>query len=300
VEAIRFARPGANRALGCVVYLLLAGAGGLFVGLIVFVLGSLGLKSLGLPDLAAVLPAGLAAVGAVTFLVRLAWRDYRRRGLAEVVLAAEHLELEAGAERIEIPYAEVDVVRRLYDGSLRTLELEAADGRRARLPADIAPYPQVVFILGHRLLPGMLQRLERRLESGQDVPLLDSPGRSLRRMAGGLTMLLFAPLLILSIKGAGWGFAFLRQGPARIRQGCRGLRGGFTLTRDGLRPPGEEMRAIPWSELAALRLDDDGVVLQSMELRRYSASSLAPNFWPVSELLRARLPAMPPGQPKGE
>lgn len=300
MDPVRFARPGSQRALGCAVYLVVTAVLGCFVGLLVFGCSMAGLGAAGLPEPAA---AGLGLViglGAVGLLARFAWRDYRRRASLELVLGKEHLELTQGPDRVEIPYGEVETVQLRYNGSLPTLDIEAADGRRVRIPTEIAPFAQVLPVLGARLFPGMAERLERRLQSGQDVPLTDGRARSLLRIVWGVVMILVAPLLIVSIKAAEVGFEFLRLGPARVRQGRRGLRGGFTLTRDGLRPPGEEIRSIPWSDLTALRLDDDGVVLQSLELRRYSASAFAPNYGPLRELLRARLSARPPALPQGE
>src|SRR5688572_19177154 len=104
MEAVRFARAGGSKALGCLVYLVLVLVlgtilGGLGAGFAVW-----GAESAKLSEtLQAV--AGIAAGAALFALVAwFGWRDFRRRANAEVVVAADRLVVNGA----ELAFADVD------------------------------------------------------------------------------------------------------------------------------------------------------------------------------------------------
>jgi hypothetical protein len=289
MEPVRFARAGGSKALGCLVYAVLIPVLGLIVGMLGAALAMWGARSAKVSETwqgVAAGAAGLALFGAVAWF---GWRDYHRRAGAEVVLSEDQIEVASGGERVQIRYADVSAVLLRFEGWSPTLEVRTDDGRRRRVPSDIAPFERAEPVLLEVLLPRLLERLERELAAGRAVHVKESGARSVGRIFYGLFLLLIAPLLILTLHHAARGFDALRLGVARIRQGWRGRGGGFTLTSEGVLPPGEEARAIPWRELTAESLDGHGITLVSLEGARVSASRFAENFWPLSRLIAARL-----------
>ncbi|HEX7897292.1 MAG TPA: hypothetical protein VF950_06005 [Planctomycetota bacterium] len=282
MEPVRFARPGGSKALGCLVYGVLTLVLGLAAGLVGLGLAAWAAESAKLSETLQMVAGGAAGLALFALVAWFGWRDFRRRANVEVLVKADALVLNG----VELAFADVETVHLTFDGRLPTIVLETADGRR-RLPAEIAPFERVEPLLVERLLPRMLERFEKELAAGRTVPLRESGARAVGRVLYGVFLLLLAPLMILLVKFQG--FDALRLGVARIRQGWRGRGGGFTIAADGVLPPGEEARALPWRELAAESLDAHGVTLVSMEGPRVSASRFAPNFWPLSRLIAARL-----------
>lgn len=287
METIRFARPGSSKALGCVVYALLALALGGLLAILAAGLAAWAMEKCS--DAVRIASASVAGLGVFALIARFAWRDFRRRANAEVVVAPDAIVVASGLGRAEIPYGEVETVLLRFDGWEPSIELRAGDGRRARLPVDLAPLVEVEPYLRERLLPKMLERFEAELGAGRTLDLREGGARAVGRIFYGLFLLLLAPFMIVSIRLMGRGFQALGLGIARIRQGWRGRGGGFTVTAEGVLPPGEEARALPWRELTLETLDEHGVALASMEGPRVSASMFATNFWALSRLIAERL-----------
>lgn len=289
METLRFERPGGSKAIGCLVYLILVIILGVLLGGIGAALAGAGAKELKWPEAAQVAAAVLGGFSVFAFIAWFSYRDFRRRANAAVVIGPESLELIAGPERVEFPYAEIREAWIRFEAWSPTFELVAEEGRRRRLPADIAPFEQVAPALVERLLPKLLARFEAELAAGRSVPLREGSVRAFGRIVYGLFMILASPLLFLSIHHMSRGVAAFRVGVAKIRQGWRGRSGGFSIAADGLLPPGEEARALPWRELTAESIDEHGAVFTSLEGGRLSCSILASNFWAASRLIQDRL-----------
>lgn len=285
MDPVRFVRTGGSKLIGCLVYLVVVLALGTFLGAMGAALAVWGAESAKLSETLQIVAGCAAGLALFAFVAWFAWRDFRRRAYAEVVVSADGLAVNGA----ELAFADVASVFLRFEGWSPTIELEAGDGRRRRLPSDIAPFEQIEPLLVQRLLPRMLERVEREFAAGRTVPLRESGARAVGRIFYGLFLILVSPLLMLSIRHLGKGLDAFRLGVARIRQGWRGRTGGFTLTADGVLPAGEEARSIPWRELTAESLDGHGVTLVSMEGPRMSASLFAENFWPLSRLIAARL-----------
>lgn len=285
MEPVRFARAEEDRALGRVTYFLALLALGVLLGLPAAGLGGWVVRQGRLSAPAAWMIPAACAAGAVGLVGWGLYRSFRRRAYGEIVFGSEHLEMDGPDDRLELPYAEVDVVRRVFDGWEPTLELRAADGRTIRVPSDLVPLERSRPLLEERLLPGLQERIDRVLQTGGTVVLAERSGEvaGLLVQAAGLVLLSVPLLLAPPVLLKGW--RTLRD---RLASGARGLRGSLRLCRDGLCPPGEPL--IPWTALALARSDDSGLVLRRADGRTFQASSLAENVWPVGGLLRSRLP----------
>lgn len=290
MDTIRFARPESNKTFGCFVYLLVVVALGLFVGLMAAALGVWAAESAKLSEGFQMAAAALGGLGGFALVARFGWRDYRRRADEEVLVRPDGLVVAGTRTRVELLFADVRTVRLRFEGADPNIELEAVDGRRVRPPVEIAPFESLNPPLLERLLPGMLERFEAELAAGTTVPMRESGARAIGRILWGLTLiLLIGPLVALTIRYLLRAPSVFILGAYRIRQGWRGRSGGFSITSDGLLPPGEEVRAVPWRELTLEVNDAHGMSLRSMEGQRLGASLFAENYWALSRLVAERL-----------
>jgi hypothetical protein len=177
-----------------------------------------------------------------------------------------------------------------WDGSVLTCALRTGAGKRLRLPGAIAPFPSVQPFLEGTLIAGLAGQVGETLERGQPVSLRESGLRAWGRILYGVFLMPMGVLAILSIKSAGKGFDMIRFGRHLVRQGRRGGQGGFVLTREGPVSSRDPFaRPAPWEEVRPVAVDEDGIVLETSEGQRLSASIHAENFLPVCRWIQGRL-----------
>ena len=62
------------------------------------------------------------------------------------------------------------------------------------------------------------------------------------------------------------------------------------MSEEGLTPVGILLaRPIPWNEVSLLALDDDGIVMRSLEGHTASASLYAENFWALVRWIEGKV-----------
>jgi len=282
-EAIRFARTGESKAVGCIVYLIGGLAAAVAIGCFAGMLVGAPLRALGASENAAV-AAGLgAAILAIAGTLVLVWRNFRNRAFTEVLVYPDRLEIGPAKRRVAVPFAEIRSVSLKRSGTELILDLTTEAGRRHMFPAEIAPFHVVRPALEARLLPFLLRKIEETLSAGKSISLRESALKAFGRVVYGLFHILISPLIILSIRLAGRGIENMSFGAHLIRQGRRSWRGGFEVSADGLTPAGAVIaRPIPWNEVTLEAYDNDGIVLRDAEGRVASASIYSDDYWPIS------------------
>jgi len=214
-----------------------------------------------------------------------AWaiRDYRRRALTEVVVHRDRIELSLGRDQREIPFDSVHTVRLVRVRADMVCVLQLTGGEKVWLSQEIAPFSQVHAPFELTLVSDLARRIPDRLAAEETISLRESRLKSLSLIPLGACIMVFAGLLCLSGRGFRIGRQLLSVGDSWIHVGRRAARGGFVVCQDGIVAGRHPDRPIPWSEMATMRRDACGIVIEAADGRKFSASALARNCWPVAK-----------------
>lgn len=274
-----FERSGGSKVLSCIKYALVVPILSLGVFLVIGLPIAIFLEKWGVPK--ATLP--WFTVGCLLLIMVgmgcISFRHFQRRVAAQVWIYDDRLEIQQGKERENTPYANVRGVRLDPEGDEPACVLLLEDGRSIHIPTGIAPFAAVRTVLEPTLIAELQRRLALEMEAGRDIVLSDGRCISLCRMMYSVLLLFVAPFLMLRSPTLSAGtFRFAMTGLRRAR---RGLRGGFSLVREGIQFPGSFALPLKFDEVKPLAMDEDGIVLQSPKGGVASISSHAENYWPT-------------------
>src|SRR5271165_4596640 len=158
-----FRRPGSSRAVGCLVYSVVAPFVSLFLALFIslpvgFALEALGLSKTG-GNLSFVILLPIIAVAVVAW----GYRDYRNRAALEVIVDRRCVSIGVGSNQRVLNFADVDSIRVATTRHGFACVLIPRSGRSLRLPPEIAPFEMAREPLDETLIPLLVQRLDSRL-----------------------------------------------------------------------------------------------------------------------------------------
>lgn len=289
----RFERTGSNKALGCLVYLVVAPVVALVLGLFACVPLLYVCVALGMPadppgwfvalELAILLliGAGVASWGL---------RDYRRRAALEVVIERDRATVRIDARQTTIRFDEVASIRFVPTRGEFACFLVPRAGKAVRLPPEVAPFALAGDALEATLIPVLVRRLDERIARGEAVTLAVSPARLVLRLAQASAILLVGTLAMINLYAIFQGIRLVRHGVLICRQLVPGCRGGLVIGRDGLRHPADPAAATtPWDQLELIWSDPRGLMLRSTEGKVFALSSLADDFWPALRWIKAKV-----------
>jgi hypothetical protein len=291
MEPVRFERVTKKEApKACLVYLVGVPALAFFVWIVVMTTVHATLTGFGVSDQTA---GGVnACLLPLVFAAMLRWgiRDYRRGGRAVLVVSDDRIDLDSPRQK---GHFEFDVLRTIqlkpYDSDLACV-LVPKQGKPCPLPPDFASFDKVRATFESALVPRFVQRFDEQIAAGQGIGIKDSAGRGLLRMVWGVLMIPLGIAGVCSLFLADLGFSMLVGAPHRIRQGWRGLSGGFEIRSGGLVPrSGMVRKTVGWELLSLENLGADGLVLRSRRGGTLTLSPTAEDFWPASRWIAARL-----------
>jgi hypothetical protein len=291
MDPVRFERLTKTEApKGCIVYLVAVPAVAFFLWVVLILVVHTALHAFGVPDPtinginAGLLPLVLAA------MIRWAWRDSRRGGRADVTISEDRVDVHSPRHKGRF---QVDALRTIrltpwYDD--QAVIFVPKEGPPCPLPPDIASFDKVRVPLEASVVARLVQQMDEHVNSGQAVHLDDSSVRGLLRIVWGVLMFPLGVACIATLLLAGLGIVLLVSAPHRIRQGWRGLSGGFDLRSGGVAPSsGVVRKVIPWELLTLVKFDEDGLVLRNRRGGTLTLSPSAEEFWPASKWIAERL-----------
>lgn len=291
MDPVRFERQTKKEApKGCVVYAVAVPAVTLFLWIVLIMIVHETLTRLGVSEQttgginACLLPVVLA------FMIRWAWRDYHGGGRATVTVSEDRVEVSTHRHkgRFNVDYLRTIRLTPWYDD--QACILVPKEGPPCPMPPDIASFDKVRVPFEATIVARLVRRMDEQVNSGQAVHLTDSAGRGLLRILWGVLMFPLGLVCIATLLLAGLGIVLLVSAPHRIRQGWRGLSGGFELRSGGVAPrSGVVRKVIPWELLALEKFDADGLVLRNRRGGTLSLSPSAGDFWAASKWIAERL-----------
>ncbi|MDR3619556.1 MAG: hypothetical protein P4L85_09415 [Paludisphaera borealis] len=285
-----YQRAGANKLLGCLVYLIVAPFVALFLAIIIGLPIGLVLEAHGVPKeraslaIAAFLP--LTGIGVAVW----GYRDYLRRAALGVVIDRDRVTISVGSHRTVLRFEEVASIRLVPAGHDFACVLTPRSGRVLLLPPEIAPFSLVREPLEVTLIPNLVRRLDERIARGETVTLRISSARLVVMMTKAVVSLLVAVVLCLGRPWMlPWGLFVVRNAAVVVHQSWLGLRGGLVIESEGLRPVSDPSATpTPWDRLVLIRSDPVGLELRSTAGQDFALSALTDDFWPAFRWIKAR------------
>jgi hypothetical protein len=294
MNPVRFERPKAGQAKGCIVYIIAVPA----ITFMLWIVVAASLNWL----LTEVLRAThhIATWISVAFLpiiflavLKGTWRDFRG-GKAAMIVSSDRIDLETARDRRSFPFSSLSsiLLKPHYD-DLAVL-LCPVNGKPFKLPPDIASFSVVRRVFDDTVIAHLAERLGGQVQAGETVHLDESRLLALLRIPWGVLSILAGIPIVATIFHAHLGADLVKAGPRSIRRGWRGLNGGIELHSGGIASSSGIVRTpIPWENLSILKIDDDGLVLASRRGGTISISPYAANSWAGSRWIAARISRPP-------
>ena len=142
---------------------------------------------------------------------------------------------------------------------------------------DVVPFSKVQGALEATLIPRLAADLGQQLADGKTVRVEDREFRAWLHLAGGLVLLLFGLLLVLSIRLLHFGIPVFRSGLLAVRRGWRCKGADFEVAGDGLYLAGAMLPSDHhrWSAIRELHVDAAGMIVHLK-----TAACWPPRPWP--------------------
>lgn len=256
---------------------------GVFTGGLIFGICNAGLRfSESISTTVALIPASLLAVATLWFAIR----DFQRRAFAELIVDGQGVQVRQGRRSSGCSIDGLDGVRLARGGTQFVFSVR--NGRTIRVPVDLVRAADVMPDVERLLLAPLTNRVAADLEAGGVVHIKDRGWLGLAVGTSGSVLLIAGGALALpTLHFTAQGIGLIARGITGWRQSWRGFRGGFELTREGLRDTrgGAVYR---WDQPLTVRSDVAGIVVQADVGPPLQASPYASHFCEARVLILAR------------
>lgn len=206
-------------------------------------------------------------------------KDFRRRAGGRVDVLSDGIALSSRYHSFGLGYDQIADVRVVPERLNASCQLVSVDGRNHQIMSEVASFQELAPSMEVILIPMLADQLRRDFEGGQTVRVSESRLRACLRLVFASCLVSLSIVLFFLVPFIPW-IPGLKSSWTRIRQGWRGLTGGFVITREGISKAGL-LGGFPRevNTITHVTRNDVGVVLHFQDGGVQKASLFATHGW---------------------